>query len=397
LAQVYWLAAVRTHPALAMTRRGAAPLLVVALKASTAASIWFDCAPGGDGWEQRWPLEKLSWCCQHVGRGCPKTTPAPFDCLADGHHHKAEPYSKQQVWCCEHEGVGCMKNQTMVTTSTTTTTLRPCDRLCEMDGDFKSCRSRMEWTAITSYLGNPKACQMARDNVVGQCPTCSVCTEELMSCGILDPLKVDQSDEERPRLMPGIGGEFDGSCDTPCVFAGSSATCRSRITWVSLNLYKGKPDRCDQSVKLVMGQCPNCYKCGRRDFPHLGCTQPKEKANEDENVAKEDKADEDSHDCKAGHSSQWSKAKKAWCCKHEHLCGFNGELFKKLFDQSVLLDPLSSSGALQRSRTVPLLFCIAGLFLLLAALAVRVSTRRRRQVSFLEVESLVLEEGSSAE
>lgn len=66
-----------------------------------------DCSsdfPLGD-WQHSWSLAKKAWCCQHVGRGCPRLVSVPYDCTFDFLNRQKSWSEEKKEWCCDNENM----------------------------------------------------------------------------------------------------------------------------------------------------------------------------------------------------------------------------------------------------------------------------------------------------
>jgi len=78
----------------------------------TAAVTSFDCEAGypnfkGGKWHEKWSGDKKAYCCKHYGRGCPRVTSLPFDCMSGCKHWLKGWSEAKKTWCCQHENCGC--------------------------------------------------------------------------------------------------------------------------------------------------------------------------------------------------------------------------------------------------------------------------------------------------
>jgi hypothetical protein len=127
-----------------------------------------------------WNDEKIAFCCFSQGLGCPANA---FDCES-GYINWVHQWSEgKKIWCCQTSRRGCPPTtytSTSTATETTTTTQKPCDHLCELSGMSVSCRERIHFASMHTFLGLPNACEYAHGLVMNECQ--SVCSK----CDVLD-------------------------------------------------------------------------------------------------------------------------------------------------------------------------------------------------------------------
>jgi len=231
---------------------------------------------------------------------------------------------KKRDWCCKYENQGCTTTTTTITvtstvtttqttstttsttfTETTTSTIDGCAvTFCSMqeapggNATNATCRHHIQRLSFHMFLGQAGACSKARDFVLSQCDSCSVCPPKQAGCGVLDYAPTTTT---TPRPCH----------EAECVVGGQSATCLSRIKWARYNYpLKGHPDACPRAHDEILKQCSSCGKCTLSDS---GCETTSSLDDADDEVA-------ESYDCTSqlrSPRSQWSSQKRLWCCAHK--------------------------------------------------------------------------------
>jgi hypothetical protein len=139
-----------------------------------------DCQDGLINPNLFWNDEKIAYCCSSQGLGCPANA---FDCES-GYINWVHQWSEgKKIWCCHTSRRGCPPTtftSTSTATETTTITQKPCDHLCELSGMSVSCRERIHFASMHTFLGLPNACEYAHGLVMNECQ--SVCNK----CDVLD-------------------------------------------------------------------------------------------------------------------------------------------------------------------------------------------------------------------
>merc|ERR1740138_127573 len=181
-----------------------------------------------------------------------------------------------------------------------------CKAPCVLASHATSCGSRIAWSAKNIFGEGRRAWNLALDVVKAQCPQCSTCGPDELSTmtttrssstvstttttttsttettiprlgaatKVLDSIVARARDaaargEHIRYLEEGLTSDSlpesqvnpsDG-CDTPCFFAGHSATCKTRVQWSAANTFTGKPKACALAHSLVLSQCNRCSGC----------------------------------------------------------------------------------------------------------------------------------------
>uniref|UniRef100_A0A7S4RSK7 Uncharacterized protein n=1 Tax=Alexandrium monilatum TaxID=311494 RepID=A0A7S4RSK7_9DINO len=77
-----------------------------------------------------------------------------------------------------------------------------CGAVCELHGQFATCRDRVQWAVENIHRGSPNACWAAHSMVLGECPVCAQCALKEVDCRAAPPAPA-------PPLLIKI--RFDGS------------------------------------------------------------------------------------------------------------------------------------------------------------------------------------------
>lgn len=143
-------------------------------------TLFVDCQDGLSDPNLFWNDEKIAYCCSTQGLGCPENA---FDCES-GYINWVHQWSEgKKIWCCQSTRRGCPPTtftSTRTATETTSTTQKPCEHLCELTGMSVSCRERIHFASMHTFLGLPNACEYAHGLVMNECQ--SVCSK----CDVLD-------------------------------------------------------------------------------------------------------------------------------------------------------------------------------------------------------------------
>jgi len=75
----------------------------------------YNCADGFLNWRAEWSIEKMQWCCNIHGKGCPnpgegfaEVQASQYDCDA-GFANWVKGWSvNKKTWCCQHAHKGCV-------------------------------------------------------------------------------------------------------------------------------------------------------------------------------------------------------------------------------------------------------------------------------------------------
>lgn len=207
------------------------------------------------GPDHSWPKSQKAWCCGHHRRGCPSTV--KFQCH-DGLWNWGKDWSDlKKAWCCEHEALGCKQDQEHLLhrpVPTTTTTIMPFNCQEDLDESATSWSDmKKTWCCHNRNLG----CFDCQADVVTMNTSWSAekkswcCKKEMLGCPIAN------------------------SCDTPCLFMGTWATCRLRVNFAAVHHYKASilTDACNKSHHAVVHQCETT--CGNCSLAETGCEKLK--------------------------------------------------------------------------------------------------------------------------
>jgi len=247
----------------------------------------YDCEDGYNNWKGGWDDGKQAWCCLHVRRACPQTTPSPAtantghpDCTAGFADWENLWDEGKQAWCCLHRNRACPVSST---TRTTTTTVPTTTTLVV---------TTTTTAALTTTLPAPPVPQ---------------------------------------------GQPSSGDCANQCFLHGELATCEVRIVQIAADSFLSQQDPCAAAQKQLLQTCPACASCS---LDPEGCAQRAARVLDgqpaDGNVAVPApvataailSTTTQYYDCDAGFSMwsvAWSKPKQRWCCSSRgRACGNDG-------------------------------------------------------------------------
>eukprot|EP00930_Biecheleria_cincta_P068155 TRINITY_DN5530_c0_g2_i1.p1 TRINITY_DN5530_c0_g2~~TRINITY_DN5530_c0_g2_i1.p1 ORF type:complete len:424 (-),score=83.96 TRINITY_DN5530_c0_g2_i1:93-1364(-) len=142
----------------------------------------YNCQEGLQDVTALWDLDKQAHCCSEKGLGCPDNA---FDCDA-GYINWVHGWSAgKKVWCCARTNRGCPP--TTRTTTTWTTTIPPCNHICAIAGVAVTCKERMLFASVHTFLGEASPCQLAVELVRRECSgICEMCSIHEACLGAAD-------------------------------------------------------------------------------------------------------------------------------------------------------------------------------------------------------------------
>jgi len=123
--------------------------------------------------------------------------------------------------------------------------------------------------------------------------------------------KKGQACEHEHQENVALGGE---ACESPCLFQGHTASCRTRVAWLLNHGYAERADGCQEALGEVQRQCVDA--CGRCTPAGVHCPRAGAAGGADG-----PQVDGEDYDCDKQYwewQSKWSDAKKRWCCKEQH-------------------------------------------------------------------------------
>lgn len=317
----------------------------------------------------------------------------------------------KRTWCCKNELRGCTTTTTSSTgtstvtrtTSTTTTSTFTVSTTTTVDGcgltfcsmkekpgasvKNSTCRSHIHELSFHLFLGDAGSCSKARNFVLDNCIQCSICPAKLAGCGVL----------EAPTTTPGSTTPV-GPCESKCTLGGQSHSCGDRIKWSSTHPpFVGSSDACPRAHDLVAKQCPACGECDLAEVE--GCEPPptQEPVEDDAAVSSE------SYDCQTRLRqplSEWSAARKSWCCQQKKIgCQEIEDVRVLITDYNEDSEENQALAHAAWSRRVIVGFSVVG-FITFAALLVVVNRRpaaalsgytNTREVVIMPLDHIVLE------
>lgn len=131
----------------------------------------YNCQEGLQDVTALWDLDKQAHCCSEKGLGCPDNA---FDCDS-GYINWVHGWSPgKKVWCCARTNRGCPP--TTLTSTTKTTTVPGCDPICVIASVAVSCKERIHFASIHTFLGEAQPCWLATALVKRECSgLCDMC------------------------------------------------------------------------------------------------------------------------------------------------------------------------------------------------------------------------------
>eukprot|EP00930_Biecheleria_cincta_P075323 TRINITY_DN62489_c0_g1_i1.p1 TRINITY_DN62489_c0_g1~~TRINITY_DN62489_c0_g1_i1.p1 ORF type:complete len:425 (-),score=72.28 TRINITY_DN62489_c0_g1_i1:73-1347(-) len=252
-----------------------AVLLILRQKAASSVqkidrTTEFDCGVVSDEWETEWSDTKIDWCCKHKKNTCPS-----YNCEADAHTWEHSWSQRKQHWCCENKGLGCpAASDDAIVYHDAGGEYDCAEDQAQMQTAWSSSKAR--WCCDVKQIG----CSLVE-------ASSTTVADGSTSTSIDDVLAFDSSENS-----------VNVHCLSGCWFDGETASCEDRIMYAARKTFAGQDDACAQAYRLVQKQClKSCTAC---TLEKANCSVPP------------------LHDCdeRSKAMSEWSYAKRAWCCQH---------------------------------------------------------------------------------